>query len=74
MPILIIAFALCMRMCNVHAHHDITRFTYDANHVTMMSPVFAFHPCHMGMKWHDIIGVHIAGTPHHHGSHHMGMM
>ena len=60
MPILIIAFAPCMHRCNVHAHHDVTRFTYDVNHVTMMSPVFAFHPCHMGMRWHDIIGVHIA--------------
>ena len=47
-----------MHAHDVHAHHDITRFTYDANHVTMMSPAFAFHSCHVGLRWHDIIGVH----------------
>ena len=56
-----------------HAHHDITRFVYDANHVTMTSTVPAFHLCHVGMRWHDIIGVCIVGTLHHHGSHCMGM-
>ena len=40
----------------------------------MMSPALAFHLCHIEMRWHDIIGVHIVGTPHHHGSHRMGMM
>ena len=25
------------------------------------------------LRWHDIIGVHIVGTPHHHGLHRMGM-
>ena len=61
-------------MHDIHAHYDITRFAYDANHVTMMSPEFAFHSCHVGMRSHAIIGVHIVGTPHHHGLHCMGMM
>ena len=77
MPILIIACVPFMHvcdMCDVHAHHDITRFAYDANHVTMMSPEFTFHLCHIEMRWYDIIGVHVIGTPCHHGSHHMGMM
>ena len=52
-----------MCACDVHAHHDITRFAYEANHVTMMSPVFTFHSCHLGKMWHDIIGVHVVGTP-----------
>ena len=51
----------------------ITRFTYDASHVTMTSPVFVFHSCHVETRWHDIIGVHVVGTPCHHGSHRMGM-
>ena len=42
-PILIIACAPCMCMCDTHARHDVTRFTYDANHVTMMSLAFTFH-------------------------------
>ena len=73
-PILIIAHVPCMCMCNAHAHHDITRFTYDVNHVTMTSPAFVFHLCHVETRWHDIISVHVVGTPHHHGSHHIGMM
>ena len=72
-PILIIAHVPCTCTCDVHGHHDITRFTNDANHITMMSPAFTFHSCHIGMRWHDIIVVCIGGTPHHHGSHHMGM-
>ena len=72
-PILIIACVPCMCAHDTHAHHDITRFTYDANHVSMTSPAFAFHSCHVELRWHDIIGVHIVGTPCHHGSHHMGM-
>ena len=28
-----------------HAQHDITRFAYDASHVTMTSPAFAFQLC-----------------------------
>ena len=68
MPILIIP-----RVHDVHAHCDVTRFTYDVTHVTMTSPVFVFHLCHIGMRWHDIIGVHIVGTPHHYGLHHLGM-
>ena len=42
--------------------------------VPMISPVFAFHSCHVGMMWHDVIGVCIVGMPCHHGLHHMGMM
>ena len=74
MPILLIAHVPCMSAHDAHAHHDIKIFTYDVNHVTMTSPVFAFHSCHVGMRWHEIMGVHVAGTPHHHGLHHMGMM
>ena len=73
MPILIIACAPCMHVRDAHAQRDITRFVYDVNHVTMMSPAFAFHLCHVEMRWHDIIGVCVVGTPHHHGSHCMGM-
>ena len=58
--ILIIACVPCMHAHDAHAHHDVTRFTCDANHVTMMSPAFTFHFCHVGMRWHDVIGVHIA--------------
>ena len=72
--ILNIAHVPCMHVCDVHAHHDITRFAYDANHVTMTSPVFAFHSCHIEMRWHDVTSVRVVGTPHHHGSHPMGMM
>ena len=71
-PILIIAHVPCTCTQDAHAHHDITRFAYDVSHVTMMSPAFVFHMCHVGMRWHDIIGVHIVGTPCHHGSHCMG--
>ena len=73
MPILIIACAPCTCAHNVHAHHDIRRFTYDANHVIMTSPAFAFHLCHVERTWHDVIGVHIVGTSRHHGLHHIGM-
>ena len=52
--ILTIAHAPCMYMSNEHAHHDVTRFTYDVNHVTMMSPTFMFHLCHIEMRWHDV--------------------
>ena len=73
-PISLRAHAPCMCMHNMHAHHDVTRFTYDVNHVTMTSPAFMFHSCHVRMMWHDVIGVHVGGTPCHHGLHHMGMM
>ena len=73
MPILLIAHVTCMHACHAHAHHDITSFACDANHITMMSPAFTFHSCHIGMRWHDIIGVCIGGTPCHHGLHCMGM-
>ena len=33
---------------------------YDENHIIMTSSVFAFHSCHVGMRWHDVVGVHIA--------------
>ena len=72
-PILIIAHAPCMRTCDAHTHHDITRLAYDVNHVTMTSPAFVFHLCHVEMRWHDVISVLIVGTPHHHGLHRMGM-
>ena len=58
------------RMPNVS---DVTRFAYDANDVTMTSPAFAFHLCHVETRWHDVIGVRIVGTPRHHGLHRMGM-
>ena len=74
MPIQFIAYVPCMHVHNAHTHHDITRFVYDTNHVTMMSPAFAFHSYHVGMRWYNIIGVHSGGTPYHHGLHHMGMM
>ena len=72
-PLLIIACVPCTRAHDAHAQCDVTRFAYDANHVTMMSPAFAFHSCHIETRWHDIIGVHVVGTPHH-GLHCMGMM
>ena len=72
--ILIIAHAPYTCVHDAHAHHDVTWFTYDANHVTMTSPAFTFHSCHIGRRWHDIISVRIVGTPHHHGLHCMGMM
>ena len=71
-PILIIACAPCMHSRDAHAQRDITTFTYDANHVTMTSPAFAFHSCYVGMRWHDIIGVRVVGTPRHYGLHCMG--
>ena len=73
-PILFIACVPCMHTSDVHAHCDTTRFTYDANHITMTSPVFTFHLCHVEMRWHSVIGVCIVGTPRHHGLHCMGMM
>ena len=58
-PILIIACTPCMGACNAHAYCDITRFAYDGNHVAMTSPVFVFHSCHIEMRWHDVISVHV---------------
>ena len=72
-PILIIACVPCMCARDMHAQCDITRFTYDVNHITKMSPAFMFHLCHIETRQHDIIGVCIVGTPRHHGLHHMGM-
>ena len=72
-PILIIACAPCTCVCDAHVYHDITMSAYDANHVTMTSPVFMLHSCHIEMRWHDVIGVCIVETPHHHGSHCMEM-
>ena len=72
-PILFVAHVPCTHVLNVHAHHDVTRFTGDVNHITMMSAAFAFHSCHVGMRWHDVIGVQVVGAPCHHASHHMGM-
>ena len=73
-PILIIAHVPSMCACDAHAQRDITMFTYDANHIAMTSQAFAFHSCHIGMRWHDVIGVRIVGTPCHCGSHHIRMM
>ena len=73
MPILLIACAPCMCTCDMHAHCDVTRFAHDANHITMTSPAFTFHSCYVGMRWHDIICVHIGGASYHHGLHCMGM-
>ena len=73
MSILLTACEPCMHVSNAHAQCDVTRFAYDVNHVTMMSPAFVFHLCHLQMRWHDIISVCIVGTPHHHGLHCMGM-
>ena len=73
-PILIIAHAPCMPMHDAHAHRDVTRFAYDANHVTMTSPALVFHLCLVERRWHDVISVRIVGTPRHHGLHCMGMM
>ena len=72
-PILLRPCVPCMCAHDAHAHHDVTRFAYGVNHITMMSPVFAFHSCHVGMRWHDIIGVQIVEIPCHHGSHCMGI-
>ena len=63
-PILIIAHAPCMCMRNMHAHCDVTWFA---------SPAFMFHSCHVEIRWHDVIGLCIVGTPCHHGSYHMEM-
>ena len=52
--------APCMHMCIMHARCDVTRFTYNASHVIVTSLEFTFHSCCRGMRWHDIIGVHIA--------------
>ena len=73
-PILIIAHAPCTRMHDAHDQGDVTRSAYDVNHITMISPVFEFYSCHVVMRWHDIIGAHVVGTPLHHGLHHMEMM
>ena len=72
-PILIIAHAPCSRARDAHAQCDVTRFASCVNHVTMTSPVFAFHSCHVGMRWHDVISVHVVRTPRHYGLHRMGM-
>ena len=72
--ILIIACAPCSRMRDAHAQHDITRFASCTNNVTMTSPAFGFHSCHIGMRWYGVISVRVVGTPCNYGSHRMGMM
>ena len=69
----IIARAPCSRARDVHAQRDVTRFASSVNRITMTSPAFAFHSCHVEMRWHDVISVRIVGTPRHYGSHRMGM-
>ena len=73
-PILIIAHVPRICAHDAHAHGDVTRFAYDVNYITMTSPAFMFHSCHVERRWHDVISVCIVGTPCHHGLHHMGMM
>ena len=65
--------APCTYVRDAHAHRDITRFAYDVNHITMMSPAFVFHSCHIDTRRHDIIGAHVVGTPCDHGTHRMAM-
>ena len=72
-PILVIARAPCMCACGAHAQRDVTRFASRVNHLTMTSPAFAFHSCHIEKMWHDVTSVRILGTPRHYGSHRMGM-
>ena len=57
-PYLIRAHMPCTCTCDMHARHNITRLTNNANHVIMTSSAFTFHSCHIGMRWHDVIGVH----------------
>ena len=59
MPFLNIAHAPHTCVHNAYAQCDVTRFTYDVNHITMMSPEFAICSWHVGMRWHDVIGGHI---------------
>ena len=53
------ACAPCTHACIAHARHDVTQFTYNVNHVITTPAAFVFHLCHVGIRWHDIIGVHI---------------
>ena len=46
----------CMCTHMMHAQCDVT----NANLVVMTSLAFAFHSCHVGIRWHDVIGVHVA--------------
>ena len=67
--ILIVARAPCLRARDAHAQRDMTRFASCVNHITMMSPAFTFHSCHVVLRWHDVISIRIVGTPRHYGSH-----
>ena len=60
MPYLFGVHVLCTYMHIMHARHDITRFPYDVNHVIILSAALAFHLCHIGMWWHDVISVGVA--------------
>ena len=60
--ILITACAPCTCMHDAHVHCDVTRFTYDVSHVTMTSPAFTFHSCHIEIRWQDLIGSHCRNT------------
>ena len=53
--------------------HDVTMVTDNANHVIMMSLAFMFHSYHVGMRWHDIIIIHVARAPCHAHQHDIGM-
>ena len=54
--IMVITKKLASHVHDAHAHHNITRFTYDTNHVTMMSPAFMFHLCHVDVRLHTSEG------------------
>ena len=50
----------CMCAHAAHARCDVTRFAKNVNHIIMTSSAFMFHLRHVGMMWHDVIGVHIS--------------
>ena len=58
-PYLYRACAPSMHAHDVHSRHDVTRFANKANYVIIASFAFVFHSCHVGMRWHDVIGVHV---------------
>ena len=73
-PYLYRAHAPCMHTHVMHGRNDVMRFTYNVIHIIMMSLEFTFHSCHVGIRWHDVIGACISLTPCHHGSLCISMM
>ena len=57
------AHAPCMCVHIAYARHDVTRFTYNANHIIVTSAAFAFHSCHVGKRWHASL---VFALPEHH--------